>query len=277
MCEDELNRRIARYTKVPPERVKQILLDMTYGTGNLRLPDPALQPLIRMTPTIIGWAPNLILNSALERNLTVLTNRLPERRELYSRINREKEEHLRTRIRKRLAELDLRSWHGIVRGWKDELDIDLAVISDAEKRCLIFELKSFIAPAEPREIRDRSEEIARGIAQVRERKRLAAIEPDALHHCLNIDRTYTLTWAVASETSIGAAWVQDESVPVINVSHLLGTLLSMRQLGPVSQWLENRDYLPLAGRDYEVVENAVTIGQWTLDWYQIRGLRKDPL
>lgn len=272
MGEDELNRRVARYTKLSPERVRSILHDMTYGAGNLRSPDPALQPLIRLTPTTIGWAPNLIINNAFERNFIVLANRIPERRDLYSKISQQKEERLRIRIRDAMAEFGLRSWHGIIHSRQDDLDIDLAVVSDAEKRCLILELKSFIAPAEPREIRDRSEEIRRGIAQIHERKLLAKMEPDVLRRSLQIDASYTLTWAVVSETSIGAFWVQDDSVAVVNAGHLIQKLRTVRQLAAVSEWLEEREYLPAGGRDYEVIDHAVTVGKWTMDWYGIKGL-----
>ena len=45
-------------------------------------------------------------------------------------------------------------------------DVDLAIISDSEKMCLLLELKWFIDPAEAREIIEKSEEIEKGISQV---------------------------------------------------------------------------------------------------------------
>ena len=275
MGEEELNRRVARYTKMDLQLVHSIIADSTYGALNIQSPDPALQFLFRLTSTTIGWAPNLVINSALERNFIVLMNRKPDSQEAYSRMNQQKEELLRSRIKAEIAELGVRFWKGDVSGWREKLDIDLAIISDSEKRCLILELKSFIAPAEAREIHNRSEEIARGIKQVNERKRLARLQPDPLFHLLQVDSSYTFTWAVVSETSIGAAWVQDESVPVVHAGHLIRKILSMQQLDEPAKWLEERIYLPVAGRDYDVVDIDFTIGKWTLAWHGIKELRED--
>jgi hypothetical protein len=48
-------------------------------------------------------------------------------------------------------------------------EIDLTIVSDVEKARLILEVKAFLGPAEPREIRDRSQQITRGIQQVKAR------------------------------------------------------------------------------------------------------------
>jgi hypothetical protein len=138
-------------------------------------------------------------------------------------------------------------------------------------------LKSFIAPAEAREIMDRSEEIRRGIEQVRDRVKMAQALPEPLRLILGVDDGYTFTWAVASETSIGAVYVQAPDVPVVNTRHLRARLRRDPSLAACCRWLENRDYLPTEGVHYEAVEVAPRVGRWTLDWYGIRALVEDYL
>ena len=272
MSDEELYRRLARYTGLDDRCVRAVVSDLTFGAGEMRSPDPALQPLVRLTKTVLGWAPGLLLNNALERNLTVLLNRLPDARDAYARLSQHKEALLRTQITDDLRGLQFRFWHGEVGAWEKRLDVDLAIVSEQEKCCLLLELKSFIGPAEAREIRDRSEEIARGIQQVKARQTLMQEQPQALRDALQVSSEFDLEWAVASETSIGAIWVQDDSVPVVRAGHLVRKLCQSRRLVEVCEWLRKREYLPVEGRDYEVVDVRVTIANWELDWYGIKGL-----
>ncbi len=272
MTPDELARRLTRYTRLEPSRIQAILGDLTYGANQLHSPDPALQPLIPLTSNVIGWAPSLILNSSMDRNLIVLLNRTPDTREAYSKLSGEKEGRLRSRIQSGLKDLQLRFWNGTLGALEPALDIDLALISDTQRYCLILELKSFIAPAEPREIRDRSEEIARGIEQVLERKRLFGVTPTAFTERLEVDSDYGFEWALVSENSIGGAWVQHDSVPVIRATQFIQKLVELKSLPDFAHWLNDRSYLPTLGLDYEVIETDESIGGYVLSWFAIKGL-----
>jgi hypothetical protein len=275
MERDELFRRLRRYTGVTDEALHAIVEDLTYGARGILNPDPALQPLIPLLPSTYAIAPNLVINSALERNLSVLLNRLPDKKDAYARLSRQREELSRNGLTEALSALGFRCWHGDVPHWQGASEIDLAIVSDAEQQCLILELKSFIGPAEPREIRDRSEEIRRGIVQVRERKRMAACFPGPLLNVLEIDDCYQLTWVVASETSIGAAYVQAPDVPVVRIRHLLLKLAMERSLVACCAWLEAGHYLPTEGIHYEVIDVKASVGKWTLEWYGIKSLVDD--
>jgi hypothetical protein len=268
----ELLARLARYTGLPRETVSGIVTDITYGAHGIRSPDPALQPLIELVPGTLVWAPNIVINSALERNLLVLLNRFPEGRRAYSRISGLREGLLRDSIRKLLRGLGLRFWFGNIAGWGDSSDIDLAIMSDKKCCCLILELKSFTAPAEPREIREKSEEIANGIDQIRIRRDLAVAQPDPLLRALGVTSDYSLYWAVASETSVGGVWVQADDVPVVRASHLVARLTRNPDLSQICAWLESKDYLPVPTRDYSEVSVDVSVGDWTLAWFGIKGL-----
>lgn len=267
----EIVRRVCRYSGVSEIAVNAIVQNLTYGNG-LANPDPALQPLIRLSESKLALCPQIVMHSSMERNPSVLINRLPELRTAYAALSGEKESASRERIANGLSGLGFRFWYGQVKEWGAASDVDFVVISDREQECLILELKSFIAPAEPREIRDRSEEIREGIEQVRRRMTMAESLRAPLLSVLAIDAHYHLGWAVASDSSIGAGYVQDPDVPVINTRHLISKLHRSSGLSSCRSWLENREYLPTRGVDYKERELEVRIGDWILEWYGIEPL-----
>jgi hypothetical protein len=277
MGNDELLRRVRRYSGVSEETVRAILEMLTYGARDQSNPDPALQPLIPLSSSVVAITPSLLLNTSMERNFAVLLNRLPEEKSAYSALSHAKEKALRERLVEELLGLRFRFWHGNVPEWGTASEIDFAIVSDEERQCLMLELKSFIAPAEPREIHERSDEIRKGIRQVRDRMEMARTLPDPLRVSLAVNAGYSFTWAVASETSIGAVYVQTPEVPVVNVQHLLARLRGNPELAACCLWLRDGDYLPIEGLDYETLPIEDTVGNWTLEWYAIRGITEDYL
>jgi hypothetical protein len=272
MDRDEIIQRLRRYSGVDERAVAAIVEDLTYGARGQANPDPALQPIVPLTASTVAISPSLILHSSMERNLSVLLNRFPEERGTYTTLSQEKEVTSRKRLTEGFSGMGFRFWHGQVKEWGGASDVDFAIISDVEKRCLILELKSFIAPAEPREIRDRSSEIGDGIEQIRRRMQMAEILSAPFYALMRIDDHYKLSWAVASESSIGACYVQSPDVPVINTRHLIAKLRQNPSLATCCCWLEGREYLPTAGLHYKEVETETNIGKWILEWYGIKDL-----
>ena len=248
----ELHRRLILLADLPYKTVAAIVTDLTYGARGLHSPDLALQPLLRLHPKKYAIAPNIILNSSLERNFAVLMNRLPEERAIYSSFSGERENLSRSRIENAISPLSIRHWHGNVPGWTQASDVDLALMEDSSRSCLILELKSFVAPADIREIRDRSQEIAEGISQIRKRQKFATSHANGLYSVLRIDSNWRIGWAVASESSVGNVFVQDENVPVVRTGDLIRKILSDGSLSGIGEWLRTRAYLPVEGEHYEV-------------------------
>jgi hypothetical protein len=85
---------------------------------------------------------------------------------------------------------------------------------------------------------------------------------------------YQLTWAVASESSIGATYVQVPDVPVVNIRHLLARL-RISNLAGCCYWLTNREFLPTEGVDYKEIEIEAKVGKWALEWYGLTDLVDD--
>lgn len=257
----ELVATLREHTGLTRDAVGSIVDTLTLGRHDQRSPDPALQPLIPLTSRHLAIAPNLVLNSALERNLAVLLNRLPEEKALYATLSKDREAMSRQRVTRLLDDLGYRYWFGELSEWGAAAEIDLAIVSDTERRCLALEMKAFIGPADPREVHERSLEIERGIEQATLRRSKARDLPGPLRGALGIDDTYDVTWAVASETSIGAPYVQSDDMPVVQTRHILDKLGAEHRLAPVCEWLNKSEHLPVEGTHYAAVDFTARVGE----------------
>ena len=268
----ELLRRVVRYSGVSDEKVLSIFDDLTYGNRGILHPDPALQPLIKLNSKHYAIMPSLWMSLSPERNLTVILNRIPSERKIYAKLVDEKEGLMRQHFSHNLSDKGFRFVNGNVPNLPD---VDLAIIRDSEKVCLLLELKWFIGPAEIREIIERSEEIEKGISQVLKFKQAFAANHKPLLKKLNIDSSYRLEGIVVSENWIGYGNVQNPEVPVILTDHLIAKLKATENLRSTMDWLKNREYLPKEGKDFEVHGITSTIGKWSLKWKTTRSLIKD--
>ena len=275
MSRDELLRRLIRYSGLSESVVSAIIEDLTYGARKIRNPDPAIQPLVLLNENLYAISPNLILSSASERNFVVLLNKIPEERRHYSGLVEQKEKLLRNEIIQGSEPFSIRPFWGRVPTWDTFPDVDLAMISETEKQCLVLELKSFVDPAEVREVVEKSEEIEKGIKQAKLLRSQTNSDPEPLYRALNIDSSYSIEFAVASANSIGLVHIQDETIPVIRASHLISKLQQVKSLKDVIEWLVTREYLPEEGKHYETIDSIATVGDWNVKWYGLKPLIED--
>ena len=266
---DELLRRVVRYSGVSDTKVRSIFDDLTYGNRGIKHLDPALQPLIKLDSQHYAIMPHLWLLLNPERNLTVLFNRLPSERKIYAKLVDEKEDLMRKHFAVNLPDKDFKFICGNVAKLPD---IDLAIVDDSEKACLLLELKWFIAPAEFREVVEKSKEIKKGIDQSLKFKEAFRDSHEPLLKKLGIDVSYRLETIVVSQNWIGEANVQNPEVPVIRADHLIAKLKATESLRSTMDWLKNREYLPKEGKDFEVHGITSTIGKWSLKWSTTRPL-----
>lgn len=260
---NELLRRVARYSGVSDEKVRYIFDDLTYGNRGVRFPDPALQPLIKLNTNCYAIVPQLWLSSNPERNLTALLNKIPAEKKVYARLSNENENLMRGHFTTELSDRGFRFFSGNVANLPD---VDLSIINDAEKACLLLELKWFIDPAEIREMMDKSEHITKGITQVLEFKAAFSKNCQSLFTRLQIDSSYRFEGIVVSKNWIGWAYIQSPEVPVIQANDLVKQLKTTKNLLSTMEWLKNRRYLPKEGVDFKVREKTATIGNWNLKW-----------
>ena len=259
---DELLRRVVNYSKVSKPAVHGILHDLTYGNAGILQPDPALQPLIKLNSDVYAIVPNLWICSTAEVNFTKLLNKLQSEKHIYSKLKAEKEALMRERITARLASKGFRIVSEDVSGLPD---VDLAIIMDVEKACLVLELKCFLAPAVARERIEKSEEIAKGISQVHRLKEAFDNNHELLLNKLKINSSYRFEGVVVSENWIGDAQIQSPKIPVIQAFHLIEKLTATESLASAMEWLKDRKYLPTEGEHFKVDTETVTIGNWTLN------------
>ena len=253
--------------------VQNILDDLTYGSGGILHPAPALQPLIKLNSEVYAIVPHLWISYAAEINFTMLLNKLKSEKHIYSKLAAKKEGLMIERITAKIADNGFRITSADVPGLTD---IDLAIIMDSEKTCLLLELKSFIAPALARERVEKSEEIAKGVSQVIRLKQAFANNHEPLLNKLKIDSSYRLEGVVVSENWIGYADVQSPEVPVIQSDHLIAKLRTAQNLESAIEWLKARKYLPKEDEHFKVIQETVTIGDWTLNAPTIELLSDEP-
>lgn len=260
---EELLRRIVRYSGVAEEIVKHILDDLTFGNGAISHSELAMRPLIRLRTNCYAIVPHVCVSSSPERNFTALLNWLKSEREIYLTLaSTEKERLMRERITSNLSDQSIRSVSGSVTNLPD---VDLAIINDSEKACLLLELKWFIAPTVARERIEKSEEIEKGISQVCQLKQAFTENYRSLLDKLNIDSSYKVEGVVVSQNWIGYVNVQSSEVPIIRSEHLIAKINSTESLRSTMEWLQNREYLPKKGEHFTLVEaDPITIGNWAL-------------
>ena len=262
---DFLRALVRRHTGLPMEPVQAVLNYLTFGEVGIRNPDVAIQPIIDLGNDHYGISPFLMTQIHAERNLCVLLNQVPEDRKLYAALVHAKEDRIRTDTIQSLQSLALSFKHGSV----GRTDVDLAIIDRKAKICLCIELKWFIEPAEIREVLMRSEEIRKGIGQAKLLTSLFYSSDSRLLELLGIDRDYEFQAMVGSESFIGRPSVQDPEVPVTKVWHVAAKIKETGSLRAAVAWLKGREYLPIKGRDYTVLEVPIQCGRWRSRWYGI--------
>lgn len=264
-----LARSAARQTGLSPGTVESIIRTLTYGERGIKNPDIALQPLVPFGSDQIGWSPYLVTQSAFERNLIVLLNRLPTARADYASLSVCREKMLRDELVDGLKRCGFQSWHGQVPHWGGASEVDLVAIDRRTKQALVMELKAFLGPADPGEVDHKREEVEKGIEQIRRRQEMFERCGGELRRIVEMSNDYRVAFAVVSQTSAGNGQVCDEEVPVVRSSDFLRQIEKTEDLAKVARWLSEFKFLPTDGVDYEEIKESVEIGKWTVEWYRI--------
>ncbi len=276
MPRDELFHRVARYSGIDEQRTNEIIRDLTYGERQQMKPDPALQPLVPLNQELVALTPVLFMTSNAERNFIALMNRIPEEKGIYARLTESKEQMMRDAILEQLRDKGWRAWHGRVPGPHTLPDVDLAFIDDEEKACIVTEMKWLLEPAEPGEIVHRFDEIKRGVQQTLQLRNAFDRGYAPLVQALKIDSSYRTCFGLVSANTIGSAEEQDPNVFIIHQDHFAMKLQSVESLARAAEWLSSKLYLPVEGRDFEVVYDVYRCGAWTLKWHRIRLITPEP-
>ncbi len=260
----ELPYMLANFSNVSIEKAKLFINTFTYGEMGIKSPDPVLQPIIRITKSEYAISPNLIINNSFERNYSILLNRIPEEKSRYSILINGKEAIMRKKIIMSLGDPSLSYYSGKNPLGNSIPDIDLAIISKEEKLVVFIELKWFIDPAEVREVIEKSEEISKGISQLKKIREAILLRPQKIIDILSINNDFDFSYILISDNFIGEFWVQDKDIPVIQIDHFLDQYKCFHKLRKTNNWVVNREYLPVKGRDFLVSKEKIRMGKWIL-------------
>lgn len=266
LSQSELANRLSRYTSIERNKIEKIIEYLTFGSAEILHPDIAIQPIVDLGSKILALSPLIFLNSNSERNFCVLLNKIPKERDNYTKLTNGKEELLRNEIIIKIKNLGYRTESGKLK----DTDVDLAIIDDKEKLCLILELKWFIEPSEIREILDRSKELKKGIDQAKNiESKFLDNDKQLIKNVLKIDRDYELVCAVGSRNWIGNHCAQCQFIPIIKIKHFVHELKERKCLRSTVTWLKNRDYLPTEDVDFYIVDIPINFENWNATWYSI--------
>ena len=119
------------------------------------------------------------------------------------------------------------------------------------------------------------ETIEKGVEQIGRRRDALYGNRKSLNDAMTIDDTFAVHFAVVSESSIGCGMARVGDATVVRSVHLVERIKSERDLRRVCEWLSERRFLPVPGRDYEELPYPVTIQDWTLEWYRIKPLTEN--
>jgi hypothetical protein len=272
---DSLEFNMVKYTGVDFSKVTQFIENLTYGARGIKSPDPLTQPFIKINSTQYAISPCLITGNSIERNYTILINKIPEERKNYLNLVSLKEGILRRKIIEGMNSPNFRYFNGDVPALQKCPDIDLAIIFDQKKTVLFLELKWFIAPAETREVLEKGQEIQKGISQLLNIKDAFQKDPIPFFRSLNIDENYHPSFVLVSANFIGEGWDQNKDIPVIQVDHFLRKYKETLDLISLINWLNNRQYLPIENKDYRLERVISTIGEWNVAWNGIIPIREE--
>lgn len=270
-----LIQKIYENTHLESKKIEKFINYLTFGSNEIIRLDPSIQPLIPLNDNCLALSPNLIINSAVERNFCVLLNRIEDERDIYERFSQQKETMMKSEIKQKFLNTKFRFEEGNVRFRNSSHEIDLILISDKEFIALVFELKWFIKPSEIREVIEKANEIKIGVNQLLNLKNAIDKTPTLFQQRFNLNEDYQIYYVVASANSIGTDWAQNNKIPVINLDHLINKINATGSLENVISWLTDRSYLPIKGLHYKARKIYSKIGKWRLKWYGLETLIND--
>jgi hypothetical protein len=197
---------------------------LTLGNG-MKNPDPALQPFIPVGPGKLALPAIFILSSDHRRNLLSLQTRVAK--QAFDAVSGAFEQVTTERLEKCIDGLMPYKSNVQVPSSPKPEQVDLLLGDPQNDFILVCELRSMIAPGDPREVYDRIKDYAKKLDQA-ERKREAARRALA-HVCsvLGVDpnRNWKLGGIVILDGAAGVPSTKPNSVPIVK-NDVFSTILT---------------------------------------------------
>ena len=247
---------IEAFSQIELHKIQAFVDTLTYGS-NTKSPDQALQPLVPMGSNLLGLGPLGWLSSNAERNLLSLQARLDSKA-------MDRQSHLfELRMTVTLLEVFVRKWRYSAANLKLTLqgvreEIDILVCEPDSKTVAVLELRWMLPPADPREVQSRKTVCWQKVEQAKRKTSAVASSLSAAMLSafgLNInDENWTVQGVVVVE-GFGGAKSLDDAIPVVPEWVLRAGVDATPSLRRLVGWAQSLDWLPVEGREFQVLES----------------------
>lgn len=247
----ELVEDIASRVTLEKNKISDILSLITYNPSQYDT-DASCQPIINLDNWNYAISPHLIISINIERNLTILINKINPK--IYSRLSVQKEDIMISELK----DFILSNFPHLICKAKINLpkplpDMDLVIYDKKNATILIAELKWFIAVDSIKEMCKREEDLIKGISQA---KKILDYSTSNLSELLlkvfqrtdiEVNKVYT---CVISKNNIGSSELK-RIVPVVDLESLKRLFVEENgNINTIISKITSYSYLPKNGTDY---------------------------
>ena len=248
---------LALISSVGMPRIVGFVDNLTLGRGT-NTPDPALQPLIRLTSDIFAIPCIHFLSSSQERNLLSLMARTqPQEFDAQSWLF-EKDMVAALVASPRPKDVELRSNIHVHLNSADE-EIDLLLIDKHRRRLMVCELRWMLGPGDFREVQNRKRECLKKVDQVRRKVEWVSTRAGAVAELVlgledagELSKTWVTTGVVLI-AGFGGTRSPDPKYPIMPVELFARGMGAASSLEALALWCERLSWLPQDGRHFTIV------------------------
>lgn len=252
LTREQLIKDIAELSSIESEQIGLFVDNLTYGY-RVKSPDPALQPLIKISKKRIAIPCFHLITSHLERNLLTLQARTaPKNFDSHSKLFEvDMIESMVSKINDKWQSTN-NNFHATLSGITEELD--LVIADESSKTIFVGELRWMLPPGDPREVQNKKKTCGEKVTQLRRKINWLNGNLNAfLSNTFNI-KDENNSWEVFGAVIIegfGGAKSFDPEIPIL-VKYIaeIGLLncTSIRQFG---EWSRSLEWLPKEGQHFD--------------------------
>lgn len=253
-------------TGLAPQAVSAILEALTYGIA-ADTPDPALQPLIRLSPQHLLAPSLLVVSSHYPRNLLSLHARVGT--ESFNRqsclFENGMSERIELALKERFKQLRM---HKDLPSRRAVGEVDVIVVDEASRTLLLGEMRWLLPPGDPREVNNRRRVCAEKVSQLAEKVSAAREVIPELLRSFNLESdpaSWTVVGAVILEGYI-AATPQSDTLPAVPLRVFESGLKHCNSLKQLHEWLRRQEWLPKKGTHFVESSLRRKFGSQQLEW-----------
>jgi hypothetical protein len=257
---------LAFLSGVSAEQVERVLEFLTYGYHTTN-PDPALQPVIALSPELVAIPALITCSGHVERNFLTLSARID--RETFDRNSHLFEAEMTARLEEMSSSRSYRTISNVTLSGSGRAagEIDLIVADEQSKVILVIELRWMIPPGDPTEVWNREAVIPGKRGQAERKAQAVGAQLGEVLQRLNIE--HNAGWDVHPMVVLEgfAGGMDSRLTPRVLTTDLYEiALLRTGKLGDFLAWLGSDGPWPKMGLDLALADREARLGQYTLRW-----------